>query len=109
MRGGVSGDILLNMKASKEYILAALDAADHTPNRALGQNFCIDGARLSSCVTRLGLNGEPVVEIGPGFGVLTAVLANNAEKVVSIELDKRLQPVLCETLAGYDNISFIWV
>ena len=90
MRDGVSGDILLNMKASKEYILAALAAADHTPNRALGQNFCIDGARLSSCVVRLGLNGEPVVEIGPGFGALTEMLLTLTGKLTAIEKDANM-------------------
>ena len=90
MRDGVSGDILLNMKASKEYILAALAAADHTPNRALGQNFCIDGARLSSCVMRLGLNGEPVVEIGPGFGALTEMLLTLTGKLTAIEKDANM-------------------
>ena len=90
MRGGASGDILLNMKASKEYILAALAAADHTPNRALGQNFCIDGARLSSCVMRLGLNGEPVVEIGPGFGALTEILLPLTGKLTAIEKDANM-------------------
>jgi len=48
-----------------------------------------------------------VLEIGPGVGVLTAELAKRAQKVVSVELDKRLLPVLKETLAEYGNISII--
>ncbi|MBR3270726.1 MAG: hypothetical protein IKI59_02290 [Clostridia bacterium] len=56
------------MRASKEWIVAALAEIEHTPNRALGQNFCIDGARLQRCVAALGLAGEPITEIGPGLG-----------------------------------------
>ena len=48
-----------------------------------------------------------MLEVGPGIGALTVQLARRAEKVVSVELDKRLPPVLAETLAGYDNFSLI--
>lgn len=51
--------------------------------------------------------GVGVLEIGPGIGVLTAELASRAEKVVSVEIDKRLIPVLEETLAGCGNVSII--
>ena len=49
-----------------------------------------------------------VLEIGPGIGVLTRELAKCAGKVVAIELDDRLPPVLAETLADADNVSFVW-
>ena len=51
--------------------------------------------------------GVGVLEIGPGIGVLTAELASRAEKVVSVEIDKRLLPVLEETLAGCGNVSIV--
>ncbi len=76
--------------------------------KSMGQNFITDPEVPLTMAQTATENAEGVIEIGPGFGVLTAVLANNAEKVVSIELDKRLQPVLSETLSGYDNVSFIW-
>ena len=76
--------------------------------KSMGQNFITDPDVPLTMAQTATENSEGVIEIGPGFGVLTAVLANNAKKVVSIELDKRLQPVLSETLAGYDNVSFIW-
>ena len=76
--------------------------------KSMGQNFITDPDVPLKMAQTATENADGVIEIGPGFGVLTAVLANNAEKVVSIELDKRLQPVLAETLAGYDNVSFIW-
>ena len=52
-------------------------------------------------------SGVGVVEIGPGIGVLTNELCKLADKVVAVELDKRLLPVLDETLAEYDNIKVI--
>ena len=77
-------------------------------SKALGQNFlvnpnvCPEMARLSGAGEGVG-----VIEVGPGIGVLTAELAKLADKVVSIELDKRLLPVLDETLAGFDNVTIV--
>ena len=52
-------------------------------------------------------SGVGVIEIGPGIGVLTNELCQLADKVVAIELDKRLLPVLDETLAEYDNLKIV--
>lgn len=52
-------------------------------------------------------NGVGVIEIGPGIGVLTNELCKLADKVVAVELDKRLLPVLDETLAEYNNVRVI--
>ena len=82
--------ILLYMRASREFITAALTAAEHTPNRALGQNFCIDGPKLRACVERLGIHGETVIEIGPGFGGLTELLLPHAGQLIAIEKDARM-------------------
>lgn len=49
-----------------------------------------------------------VLEIGPGFGCLTEQLCKRAAKVVSIEVDETLRPVLAETMAGYDNLELIF-
>ena len=49
-----------------------------------------------------------VLEIGPGAGVLTAQLSQNCKKVVSVELDTRLKPVLEQTIADCDNVKIIW-
>jgi 16S rRNA A1518/A1519 N6-dimethyltransferase RsmA/KsgA/DIM1 with predicted DNA glycosylase/AP lyase activity len=49
------------------------------------------------------VSGCGVLEVGPGIGALTVQLARRAEKVVSVELDKRLPPVLAETLAGWQG------
>lgn len=76
--------------------------------KSMGQNFITDESVPAVMAQEALENAGGVIEIGPGFGVLTAALATTAEKVVSIELDKRLEKVLEETLAGFSNVSFIW-
>ena len=76
--------------------------------KSMGQNFITDPSVPLAMAQEATENAQGVIEIGPGFGTLTAPLATMAEKVVSIELDKRLEKVLSETLAGFDNVSFIW-
>ncbi len=79
-------------------------------SKALGQNFLINP---SVCPRMAGLchpelDGEfAVLEIGPGIGVLTKELAQVAKRVISIELDTRLLPILQETLADYPNVTVI--
>ena len=79
-----------------------------TFSKGLGQNFIINP---SVCPRMAELGGADentgVIEIGPGVGVLTAELAKRAKKVVCIELDERLFPILGETLADFDNIELI--
>lgn len=76
--------------------------------KSMGQNFITDASVPAVMASEATESAQGVIEIGPGFGVLTAALATTAQKVVSIELDRRLEKVLSETLAGFDNISFIW-
>ena len=86
------------MRASKQFVTAALAALEHTPNRALGQNFCIDGARLSACVDALPLGGEPIVEIGPGLGGLTELLLGRGA-VTAVEKDAQMAEYLQQNLS----------
>ncbi len=77
-------------------------------SKALGQNFIVNPAVCPKMAEMAGAApGVGVIEIGTGIGVLTAELAARADKVVAIELDKRLLPVLSETLAEFDNITII--
>lgn len=71
--------------------------------KSFGQNFLTDKDVLFDIAE--AADAEGVLEIGPGFGTLTAALALKAKKVVSVELDRSLKPVLAETLAGFDNIT----
>ena len=79
-----------------------------TFSKALGQNFLINPSvcpRMADDAVRSDNTG--VLEIGPGIGVLTNELLKRAKKVVAVELDKRLLPVLDETLGEYDNLKVI--
>ena len=79
-----------------------------TFSKSMGQNFITDEEVPLVMAKRATLDSEGIIEIGPGFGSLTAALSMAAKKVVCIELDRRLEGVLNETLAGCDNVSFIW-
>ncbi len=77
-------------------------------SKALGQNFLIDPTVCPRMAEESGVNAQAgVLEVGPGFGVLTQQLAQRAAKVVAIELDKRLPAVLAETLADFDNVTVV--
>lgn len=77
-------------------------------SKALGQNFIIDPTVCPRIADESLIDGETgVIEIGAGVGVLTAELAKRAKKVVCVELDKRLLPVLDETLSDFDNVTVI--
>ena len=79
-----------------------------TFSKSLGQNFLINPTVCPRMAELSGAGqGVGVIEIGPGIGVLTNELCGLADKVVAIELDKRLLPVLEETLGEYDNIKVI--
>lgn len=81
-----------------------------TFSKALGQNFLINPSvcpRMAAAC-REGLPAEfAALEIGPGIGVLTRELAGVAEKVVSVELDRRLLPVLAETVGDCGNVEVV--
>lgn len=77
-----------------------------TFKKGLGQNFLTSAAVLEDIVDAAEINGG-VVEVGPGFGVLTRELSAAADKVVSIEIDERLLEVLEYTLADCDNVKIV--
>ncbi|MBQ1441560.1 MAG: 16S rRNA (adenine(1518)-N(6)/adenine(1519)-N(6))-dimethyltransferase RsmA [Clostridia bacterium] len=77
-------------------------------SKGLGQNFLVNPSVCPRMAEMGGANADSgVLEIGPGIGVLTAELARRAKKVVAIELDDRLIPVLDETLAEFSNVNVI--
>ena len=77
-------------------------------SKALGQNFLINPEICPKMATECGADQtKGVIEVGPGFGVLTRELAARANKVVAIELDKRLPAVLAETLRDCDNVKVV--
>lgn len=77
-------------------------------SKKLGQNFLVNPSVCPRMAEACGANADSgVLEIGPGIGVLTRELAARAGKVVAIELDDRLPPVLAETLAEQDNVEIV--
>ena len=76
--------------------------------KKFGQNFLIDGHVLDKIIAGAGVTkDEMVLEIGPGIGTMTQYLAEAAGKVVAVEIDRNLLPILQETLADYDNVKVI--
>ena len=75
-------------------------------SKGLGQNFLLDPQVLDKITDAADID-DGVLEVGPGFGVLTKRLCETGKKVVSVEIDKRLIPVLDFTLAEFDNVKII--
>ena len=79
-----------------------------TAQKRYGQNFLIDSNILEKIVASAGITEEDtVLEIGPGIGTLTQHLAEAAKKVICVEIDKNMIPVLEYTLADFDNVTVI--
>ena len=81
---------------------------DFQLSRSLGQNFLTDKNIIDKIVEAPEIGPRDlVIEIGPGIGVLTAEAAKRAAKVVAVEIDRKLIPILKETLAEFDNIEIL--
>ena len=77
-------------------------------SKSMGQNFLIEDWVPRDTAEACGADESiGVLEVGPGIGPLTRELAKRAGKVVSVELDHRLYPVLAETMAGFDNFTLV--
>ena len=87
----------------------ALEQHGFRTAHSLGQNFLFDEGFLNALLDRAGVTGEDrVLEIGPGPGVMTAQLARRCEKVVSLEIDEKLRPVLETVLEGMQNVRVVY-
>ena len=76
--------------------------------KKFGQNFLIDSNVLNDIVDASGVTKDDcVLEIGPGIGSLTQYLAEAAKRVIAVEIDKSLIPILDDTLSEYDNVTVI--
>lgn len=86
-----------------------MDAYKLNPKKSLGQNFMHDPNTIEKIVSTAELMpDDTVVEIGPGTGELTAVLANYARHVMAIELDERFEPILEDRFAKTSNVYLIF-
>lgn len=93
---------------NRSTIRALMEKHGFTFAKSLGQNFIVNPSVCPRIAQEGGAApGVGVIEIGPGIGVLTAELARRAEKVVCLEIDSRLLPILDETLSEFSNITVI--
>ncbi|MBQ8740146.1 MAG: 16S rRNA (adenine(1518)-N(6)/adenine(1519)-N(6))-dimethyltransferase RsmA [Clostridia bacterium] len=106
MRNIKTGDIL--KISNKKDLKSVLESQGFSFKKSLGQNFLIDDTVCPRMAAAVSGENVGVLEIGPGAGVLTAQLSQNCKKVVSVELDTRLKPILEQTLADCDNVKIIW-
>lgn len=97
-------DNLGNAKSTADVI----KKYDFTFQKRYGQNFLIDEHVLTKIIDAANIGEDDgVIEIGPGIGTMTQLLGKRAKKVVAIEIDKELIPILNDTLSQYDNVKVI--
>lgn len=88
--------------------IAVLKKYNFNFQKKFGQNFLIDTGVLERIIEESEITKEDcVLEIGPGIGTMTQYLAENAGKVIAVEIDKALIPILKDTLSEYDNVTVI--
>lgn len=86
-----------------------LDVFEIAPKKSLGQNFLHDPNTLARIVESADLPSDAtVLEIGPGTGALTILLAEQSARVICIETDTRLQPVLEQQLRNFSHVEIHW-
>lgn len=93
---------------SPAYVKKILSKYGFKFSKSLGQNFLMDGNIVRKIADAGEITSEDyVIEIGPGIGTLTEELALRAKKVVAIEIDKTLLPILDETIGKYKNVEIV--
>lgn len=108
IQNAIFKEVFMNNLSDISVIKSVLSRHGFTFSKALGQNFIINPSVCPRIAEEGGAGeGVGVLEVGAGIGVLTAELAKRASKVVCVELDTRLLPVLDETLGEFDNVKII--
>lgn len=88
--------------------IAVLQKHDFHFQKKFGQNFLIDTHVLDKIIAASEITKDDfVLEIGPGIGTMTQYLCENAKRVLAVEIDNNLIPVLKETLKDYDNVEIL--
>ena len=88
--------------------IAILQKYNFNFQKKFGQNFLIDTHVLDKIIDAAKITKEDfVLEIGPGIGTMTQYLCENAREVVAVEIDKKLIPILEDTLSEYDNVTVL--
>lgn len=98
----------MNKLTSPRVIETLLKKYDLHFNKRFGQNFLIDENIVQKIVRAADIGkADLVLEIGPGIGTMTQALSEYADKIITVEIDKKLIPVLHETLNDCDNVTII--
>ena len=92
---------------SPKVVKEIIDFYDFSFKKSLGQNFLIDKNFVDKIVESADIENQNVLEIGPGIGTITYEMAKTAKKVVVIEIDKSLIPILEQNLEEFDNVKII--
>ena len=93
----------MNILDETKYILNKYNVH---PNKKLGQNFLFDEQSLQTIAQDV-TKEDTVIEIGPGLGTLTAILAEKANKVIAIELDSKMVSILKDRFKLYNNVQIV--
>lgn len=97
---------MLNLPSPGLRARIALDKHGFKTTHSLGQNFLLDDSFLTGLLDAAGVGeGDNILEIGPGAGVMTALMAQRAKKVLAVEIDEKLRPVLGDVLAPHKNVE----
>lgn len=92
---------------SRSEIRQLLSESDHQPNQSYGQNFLADPGVVADIVAIAKVEGRKVVEVGAGTGTLTRALCDVASRVVAIEIDRHLIPVLKAETSDFGNVDVV--
>jgi 16S rRNA (adenine1518-N6/adenine1519-N6)-dimethyltransferase len=94
---------------NEDYLRHLCQLYDIIPSKKYGQNFLIDPEPVEEIIEAAEIKaGETVVEVGPGFGVLTFALSEKVKKVLAFEIEKRLLPYWDEQMEKNKNIEIVW-
>lgn len=92
---------------SPKIVKEIIDLYSFRFSKSLGQNFLVDKNFVDKIVDAADVSGKNVIEIGPGIGTITYEMAKVAKKVVAIEIDDSLIPIIEENMAEFDNFDLI--
>lgn len=93
----------MNIYEETKYIMSKYDVH---PNKKLGQNFLFDETALNKIADGVSKD-DTIIEIGPGLGSLTSILATRAQKVIAVELDKKMVEILEDRFKIYKNVEIL--
>ncbi|TMD32978.1 MAG: hypothetical protein E6I95_09755 [Chloroflexi bacterium] len=94
--------------ANPDQLFALLRRHRIDPKHSLGQNFVVDAAIRDRVADAAGItSGDEVLEVGAGAGALTVALAEGSRRLVAVELDRRLIPVLRDVVGGMGNVEVV--